>query len=88
MAKTAFTAIRRVCEMTEVFGRLRLRHSPSAPRSGASTIDAVHRGAAPARRALIGHFVVLALFEAGGFVLAPTAFWLAIVRWLHAIPLT
>ena len=47
-----------------------------------------YRGAAAARRALVGYFVVLVFLQLGWFVIAPTALWLEAVRWFRGIPLT
>jgi hypothetical protein len=47
-----------------------------------------YRGAAAARRALVGYFVVLVFLQLGWFVIAPTALWLETVRWFRGIPLT
>jgi len=47
-----------------------------------------YRGSAAARRALMGYFTVLVFLQLGWFVIAPTAFWLEIVRWFRGIPLT
>lgn len=43
------------------------------------------RGASPARRALVGYFVVLVVLEAGWFVVSPTAAWLEAVRWFRSV---
>ena len=43
------------------------------------------RGAAPARRALVGYFVVLVVLEVGWFVVSPTATWLEAVRWFRSV---